>query len=301
MKFADLGHVRLRYIHKPARCVAPESREHIVLVHGLASSVALWFFRVVPSLANYNVTLLDLPGHGRSSESTRGYKPADMASDIAQLMDKLGIEQAHLVGHSFGGAVVMQLTHLFGERVRSVTLIDSRLRGLQDEMPICEWQFWPEYRDLIYRHGVRIDERTLDFGVDVLIALAQLRVDSPQQSEQLNREMPVSLLGSGGAPSARQWLDLVGQPGVRDALTFGDNITESELLQIDKPVTGIYGELSPNIGTSVRLAQIWPHACIEVVPRVGHFFVETHPGVIVDAVNKIIDRSMNLPVSTATL
>ena len=193
----------------------------------------------------------------------------------------------------------MKFTHLYSQRVRSVTLIDSRLRQLQEEMPICDWQHWPAYKDLINRHGVNIDERTLDFGVDVLVALARLRVESPQQCESLSREMPVSLLGSGGVPAARQWLDLVGKPGVREALTYGDDMVAGDLLQIDKPVAGIYGELSPNIGTSERLAQIWPHSHIQVVPQVGHFFVESHPEVIVDAVNRLISSSMAVSHSSA--
>jgi len=299
MEFADLGHVRLRYVHRPARGAAQGEREHVLLVHGLASSVALWFFRIAPSLAaNYHVTMFDLPGHGRSSESSQGYRPADIAGDIAQLMDHLGIGQAHLVGHSFGGAIATKFTHLHSGRVRSLTLIDSRLRGVQEEMPICEWRHWPAYQAMINRHGIDIDERTLDFGVDVLVAMARLRVESPQQSAELNREMPVSLLGSGGVPAARQWLDLVGQPGVRDAFTYGDNITADELREIDRPVAGIYGELSPNIGTSERLAQLWPHAQIDIVPQVGHFFVETHPGVIVKTVDDLIGSCSRRPVSS---
>ncbi|MDO8861554.1 alpha/beta hydrolase [Haliea sp. E1-2-M8] len=296
MQLADLGHVRLRYLQRPACRAATGAREHVLLVHGLASNVALWYFRMAPSLAaHYHVTMFDLPGHGRSSESSRGYRPADMASDICQLLDRLGIEQAHLVGHSFGGAVSMKFAHLYGERVRSVTLIDSRLRQLQEEMPICEWQHWPAYKDLINRHGVDIDERTLDFGVDVLVALARLRVESPQQCEKLSQAMPVSLLGSGGVPSARQWLDLIGKPGVREALTYGDNISADDLLQIDKPVAGIYGELSPNIGTSKLLARVLPQARIEVIPQVGHFFVESHPDVIVNAVRRLISSSTAVP------
>ena len=73
------------------------------------------------------------------------------------------------------------------------------------------------------------------------MALARLRVDSQQQSAQLSRVMPVSLLGSGGVPAARKWLNLIEKPGVREAITYGDNITAAELLKIDKPIAGIYG------------------------------------------------------------
>ena len=52
---------------------------------------------------------LDLPGHGQSGRRLPGATLAELAGFVARFLDVIGVEQAHLVGHSMGGAVAAQM------------------------------------------------------------------------------------------------------------------------------------------------------------------------------------------------
>lgn len=93
-----------------------------VLIHGFGADRSVWR-QVVPLLEPGVATIsLDLPGHG--AEAAR---PATSIEEIAfALSDRLvamGVGDAHLVGHSLGGAAALALTRLGRVTVRSVTLL----------------------------------------------------------------------------------------------------------------------------------------------------------------------------------
>src|SRR5687768_18123779 len=94
-----------------------------VMIHGLFASLAFWYLSVMPGLAGRRrVTAYDLRGHGYSDVAESGYTSAEMADDLDALLDQLGIQRAHLIAHSFGGAVALQYALLHPECVLSLTL-----------------------------------------------------------------------------------------------------------------------------------------------------------------------------------
>src|SRR5271157_1556886 len=75
----------------------------LVMIHGLTGNLAVWHLKIVPLLMDhFRILTYDLRGHGYSDMPPTGYTASDMAADLEQLMDALGVEQADLVGHSFG-------------------------------------------------------------------------------------------------------------------------------------------------------------------------------------------------------
>jgi pimeloyl-ACP methyl ester carboxylesterase len=81
------------------------------------------FDPVMPSLsAHHHVIVPDLRGHGRSGALPGPYTVEQLARDLAQLLDDLQVEVAHVLGYSQGGAVAQQLAHAYPERVRSLVL-----------------------------------------------------------------------------------------------------------------------------------------------------------------------------------
>lgn len=104
----------------------------IVLIHGIGSSVDTW--ADIPerlSQRGFRVVALDLPGHGESWRGRGDYSLGSLACTVRDLLDHLGIERMHVVGHSLGGGVSMQFAYQFPGRVESMVLESSG--GLGEE------------------------------------------------------------------------------------------------------------------------------------------------------------------------
>ena len=101
--------------------------ETIILQHGTAKNARLWY-RWVPLLANaFRVVRPDLRGHGESSVPEAGFawSHEQFARDLAQLMDHLEIERAHLIGETMGGTIALQFALDYPARVSTLTVCSS--------------------------------------------------------------------------------------------------------------------------------------------------------------------------------
>ena len=101
----------------------------LVLVHGFGGDLNNWLFNQPALSESHRVIALDLPGHGRSAKDVGGGDLASLAETLAAVLDTLGIERAHLVGHSLGGAAVLALALERPERAASLTLISPAALG----------------------------------------------------------------------------------------------------------------------------------------------------------------------------
>jgi pimeloyl-ACP methyl ester carboxylesterase len=94
----------------------------LLLIHGLMVS-GVMYQPVLPTLAtHYRLIVPDLRGHGRSGALPGPYSVEQLAHDLAQLLDDLHVDSAHVLGYSQGGAVAQQFAHDYPRRVRSLVL-----------------------------------------------------------------------------------------------------------------------------------------------------------------------------------
>ena len=103
----------------------PGEGEAVLLLHGNASSATFWEETMLALPAQYHAVAPDQRGYGGADRSkkvdaTRGM--ADFSDDAFALLDTLGIQKAHIVGHSLGGAVVWRMMMDAPERILSVTV-----------------------------------------------------------------------------------------------------------------------------------------------------------------------------------
>ena len=99
----------------------------LVLVHGFGVSGHIWQ-HVLPYLAqHYQVFVIDLPGYGRSSyrETHASWQLRDMAPLLSAWLQALRLSSVHLVGHSMGGAIAIQIAAHAPELVHTLTLVDA--------------------------------------------------------------------------------------------------------------------------------------------------------------------------------
>lgn len=106
--------------------------EPVILLHGLFGSADNWGVVAKALAERYQVICVDLRNHGRSPHSA-SHTYADMAADIVALCDQLDLSSVHVVGHSMGGKVAMQLAAQAPERVASLVVVDMALRAYPDQ------------------------------------------------------------------------------------------------------------------------------------------------------------------------
>ena len=94
----------------------------LVLVPGLAGSGAFFISQVSEFSKSFRTIVHDHRGAGRSTHARIHYSVEQMADDTLRLMDALGIDSAHLVGHSTGGAIGQVIATEHPERLRSLVL-----------------------------------------------------------------------------------------------------------------------------------------------------------------------------------
>jgi 3-oxoadipate enol-lactonase len=99
----------------------------LVLAHPLGANLSVWS-AVAPILAErFHVISFDARGHGGSDVLPGPYSLADLGGDVLALMDSLGLERAHFLGLSMGGAIGQWLTIFAPERLDKLVLANTAL------------------------------------------------------------------------------------------------------------------------------------------------------------------------------
>lgn len=246
----------------------------IVMIHGLATNLAFWYFSVIPALIkDFRITAYDLRGHGKSEMPPRDYSLAYMAFDLYALMDHLGLRQAHLVGHSFGGEVALYYATLYPERVMSLTLADARVRRLQPVHQLKDWPHWRAAQRDLEALGISISEDEPEVGHRLLEEFAHLVWQSAGHPSGRGAEflIPFSIGRWGGKRTAQRLLWLFRTTTAQEDFRALVGLTEDKIRQIQQPVLAIYGETSRCLPTLHRLQKTLPNCQVVMVPGAGHF------------------------------
>lgn len=119
-RFLDIDGVRMHY-QEAGAITSPA----MVLIHGFASSTLVWsnvFLELAAS--GFRVIALDMLGFGYSGKPRNGeYTIAGQASLVIELLDRLHIKRAHVVGSSYGGAVAATCALDYPNRIDRLVLV----------------------------------------------------------------------------------------------------------------------------------------------------------------------------------
>ena len=99
--------------------------EPLVLIHGLSGSTRHWFFQIPEFSKHYKVIAYDIRGHGQTDKPKQEYSIKLFADDCKGLMDKLGIDEAHIIGLSMAGYIAQQFALDYPDKVKSLVLADT--------------------------------------------------------------------------------------------------------------------------------------------------------------------------------
>jgi 3-oxoadipate enol-lactonase len=104
--------------------------ETVVMVHGNSESSRAWTTWVPHLSSRYRVVRPDLPGFGASpAPAEYDWSAQQLAADIGRFLDALGIARCHLIAAKYGGSAAMQLASDQPQRLLSLCLFGSPVRG----------------------------------------------------------------------------------------------------------------------------------------------------------------------------
>ncbi|MFN8451619.1 MAG: alpha/beta hydrolase [Anaerolineae bacterium] len=126
-RFIQAGDVRLHVREWGSDDLPP-----LVLLHGLASTSRMFDLIAPPLSAYFHVIVPDQRGHGLSDKPDAGYDFETISRDLDHLLDACGIEQAALIGHSWGAYSTVCYAATRPARVARAALIDGGVRPLGD-------------------------------------------------------------------------------------------------------------------------------------------------------------------------
>jgi pimeloyl-ACP methyl ester carboxylesterase len=244
-RYAEVAGTRVRYVDEgkgPA----------VVLLHGFASSLDNWK-RVRPALrTQHRVLALDLKGFGWSDRPEGDYSPRAQAQLVRAFLDKRGVDDVAVVGHSWGASVAMQLALNDAKRVRRVALYDAWV--FEEQLPTAfHMARTPGIGELIF--GAFYDER-----IDEKMASAFF--DRRHVTEAFVEEVERGLERPGSTAAA-----------LAAARSQHFDQVQQRYPKMDKPTLLIWGRedrITP-LHYGERLARTLPAAKLVVYPRCGHF------------------------------
>lgn len=233
---------------------AGSSGEHVVLIHGSGpgvTSYANWRL-VLPALAeHFHVVAPDMVGFGYSDRPPGvEYGLKTWADQTVGLMDALGIERAHLVGNSFGGAIALRIATQHPDRAGKLVLMGS----MGVDFPITEglervWGYEPSFENM--RKVLDVFAYSRDLVND---ELAQVRYEGsiqPGFQEAFSAMFP--------APRQR-WVEAMCTP-------------EEELRQLPHRTLIVHGREDQVIplANSYKLEELIDNADLAVFSHCGHW------------------------------
>ena len=249
----------------------------IVLVHGLAASSAFWLRGSEEISAFHPVLLYDLRGHGRSAMPPGHYSASDMADDLIELLDFLGIHAVTLAGHSFGGGVALHAALKWPGRLDGLVLADTRLNHFQPRMTPASWPNWEQRKLRLQELGIEIADDEPEGGFRLLTEVARLQMRGGSLGEHVPRWV-VELCGQAQSQfTATRWLELIETTPALAEFSAGPHITPAALSELNSRILAIYGENSPAMPSATALREERPDIDLRIVPNAGHFFPPTKP------------------------
>ncbi|WP_101834665.1 alpha/beta fold hydrolase [Frankia canadensis] len=256
----------------------------ITLVHGIAGSAADWA-AVAPDLAaTRRVIAYDQRGHGasdRTPDGPAGYTFDLLLADLAAVLDAVGTEPVHLVGHSMGGVIALRYTLDHPERVRSLILVDTAAAPATATGPVAR----------------RLVGALLDAGAAFLSA--RHAATATATATAMNDDPPA--LAHHGTNPAQHAAEGIGQIDPEALATLGRELGTypslvDRLGEIRVPTTVIVGEHDTGLrDAAATMAHTIPGAHLAVIAGADHSPQATRPLAWLTAVD---DHLARLPTTS---
>lgn len=241
----------------------------LVLIAGLGYDRWMWH-KMVPGLAErFQVITFDNRGVGQSDKPTGPYTAQLLAEDTVGLLSALGIEQAHVMGHSMGGFVAQALVLSHPTRVRKLVLSATNFGGPR-HIPVT-----PEALAVLTDlSGDPIERLRRGIVVSTAPGFAERHPEMIAEWLDYRRQHPLD-------PAGYQ-----AQLAIGLALAAEEAAFEPRLPEIEGPTLILFGEHDKVVppGNAELLARQIPNSSVCILSDAGHFFPIEVPDAAVQAI-----------------
>jgi pimeloyl-ACP methyl ester carboxylesterase len=125
----------------------------LVMLHAFSLSGKMWEPFIPEYSKHFKTYLIDLPGHGKSTNPSKKFTHRQAAKDVYALLDKLGIKRFHALGNSSGAMTLIHMATQQPERIDKLVLISGttyfpkKCREIMDYLTVdnitdAEWGYY---------------------------------------------------------------------------------------------------------------------------------------------------------------
>jgi pimeloyl-ACP methyl ester carboxylesterase len=206
----------------------------LLLLPGLLGTISRqWQPFIQPLSAQFRLLLVDLRGHGRSTNNAADLQPGQMVQDVLGLLDGLGLTAVSLSGYDFGGYLGLQLALTQPRRITSLHLHATKFHWTADSASQMRQQLDPD----------------------------TLATTAPSYADQLVMDHGL-----------RRWRDLVRQAAALVAQQANSGISERQARQLLCPALVSVGDRDEivSLPEAQRLSRLFQRGGLFVLPGVHH-------------------------------
>ena len=159
----------------------PNPNPVLVFVHCWSCDRHLWDEQVAHFAQRYRVVTLDLAGHGDSGQGRKDWTIPAFGQDVASVVRALDLRRVILIGHSMGGAVILEAARVLPGRVVGLVPVDPTLNVVKvadfKETDATMGAFRADYKTAIakFLRGAMFAPTTDPKLIEKIVAQAQAR------------------------------------------------------------------------------------------------------------------------------
>jgi pimeloyl-ACP methyl ester carboxylesterase len=249
----------------------------VVLLHGFGDTGDMWAPLAAALARDHRVVVPDLRGMGLSSKAEGGYDKKTQAGDVRAVLQKLGIDQADVVGHDIGTMVAYAYAARYPDKTTALVVMDAPVPGVAPweqivRLPLL-WHFDFGGKDALRlvqgRERIYLDRFWNDFAGD------------PRKIDEGTRAHYARLYARPGAMRAA----FAQFQAIRQDAQDNAELVQTRLAM---PVLAIGGEKSFGANQAVVMRNAATNVTELVVPGAGHWLMEEDPATTIKAVQSFL-------------
>jgi pimeloyl-ACP methyl ester carboxylesterase len=263
--------------------VSAGAGDAVVLLHGWPQTWYEWR-HLIPALASdYRVIAPDLRGWGDTERPESGFDVASAAADIGNLLDRLDIAHAHIVGHDWGTPIGYYLAATQRDRVRSFVAVEASIPGVGGENLLNFSAGWNPLWFFPFLATPDLPERLLEGREEVFFSWVL---------QQMARSTPGALPTDDLAVYVTAYSDddaiRTSCAYYRNTWTSADQIRAAAQTPLTVPVLAVAGERSLGQSMIEFVRRLALGADGVVLPGCGHLVPEERPHELAELVRTFL-------------